>query len=80
MTCETEEQALAHIRKQRLNAEDHLQKQKAAAEAELLRSHRIYDWGAVRLAEALMECWNERYTQAEDALARCKQKAELQHD
>ncbi|MGZ4944553.1 MAG: hypothetical protein ACXV6K_09775 [Halobacteriota archaeon] len=74
MTCETEEHALAHIRKQRLNAEHHLQQVKATAESELRRPQRIYDWGAVRLAEALMDCWDSRCAQAEDALERCKKR------
>ncbi len=75
MTCEAEEHALAEIRRQKLNAEHHVQQEKASAESALLRSDaHIYDWGAVRLAEALMRCWDSRCAHAEDALERCKQR------
>ncbi len=81
MTCKAEEQALAEIRKQTRNAKQRAQQEKAKAESALLRLNAsTYDWGAVRLAEALMECWNERCAHAEEALAQCKQKTEIHRD
>ncbi len=76
MTCEAEERALAEIRLRRLDAAYHAQLEAAKAELDVLRSSaRIYDWGAVRLAEALTRCWDSRCAQAENALERCKQQA-----
>ncbi len=75
MTCEAEEHALAEIRKLKRNAEQRVQRENASAESALLRSEaHIYDWRAVRLAEAMAHCWDKRCVQAEDALARCKER------
>ena len=80
MTCKAEERALAEIRKAKRDAELYMQQEKALAELELFRSDaRIDDWGAVRLATALMVTWDKRRVQAEGALARCKERAK-QHD
>lgn len=79
MTCGAEEQALAEIREQTRNAQERVQREKARAESALLRFNKsTYDWRAVRLAEALMECWNERCAQAEEALERCKKRAKTE--
>ncbi len=68
------------IRKAKRDAELYIQQEKTLAELELFRSDaRIYDWGAVRVATALMLTWDKRRVQAEDALARCKKRAK-QHD
>ncbi|MGZ4942565.1 MAG: hypothetical protein ACXV5P_09795 [Halobacteriota archaeon] len=77
-----EEQALAEIRTQKLNAQRRVQQEKARAESELRRSYAgIFDWAAVRLAEAMMRYWDRRCARAEDALAQCKeQRKRLKHD
>ncbi|MGZ4904803.1 MAG: hypothetical protein ACXV6K_09210 [Halobacteriota archaeon] len=74
MPCKAEERTLAEMRRRRLEAAHHVQLETTTAESELLRSQRIYDWGAVRIAEAMMRCWDSRCAQAEDALTRCKER------
>ncbi len=75
MPCEAEEQALAAVRLHRLRAAHHVQEETATAELDLLRwDARIYDWGVVRLAEALRRCWDSRCAQAENALERCRSR------
>ncbi len=76
MSCEAEAQALAEMRRRLRDATYHVQEETANAELELLRwNERIYDWGVIRVAEALKRCWDTRCMQAEDALERCKKKA-----
>ncbi len=75
MSCEAETRALAEMRRRLLDAAYHVQEETATAELDLLRwNTRIYDWGVVRLAEALRRCWDSRCVQAENALERCKEK------
>ncbi|MGZ4902889.1 MAG: hypothetical protein ACXV3U_05560 [Halobacteriota archaeon] len=76
MTCEAEEQALAEMHRRRRKAADEVRRVTARAELEVARlNDRIYNWGAVRLAEAMMRLWDSRCTQAANALERCKQRA-----
>ncbi|MGZ4847107.1 MAG: hypothetical protein ACXV2B_04515 [Halobacteriota archaeon] len=76
MPCEAEERALAEVRLRRREATYHAQLETAKAELDVLKSDaRIYDWGAVRLAEAMVRCWDTRCTQAENTLERCKKQA-----
>ena len=80
MACEAEERALAFVREQRRNVERQLQQEKAKAESALLRLNAsIYDWSAMRRATRLMQCWGGRCAQAEEALARCREKEKRQH-
>ncbi len=75
MSCETEEQALGAVRLHRLKATYYMRHETARAELDVLRSDaRIYDWGAIRFAEAIMRCWDSRCAQAEGALERCKER------
>ena len=76
MTCEAEERVLAEILHRRHEAAYEVQRATTKAEFEVLRlNERIFNWGAVRLAEAMMRVWDSRCAQAENALERCKQRA-----
>ncbi|MGZ4913189.1 MAG: hypothetical protein ACXV5B_08755 [Halobacteriota archaeon] len=73
MTCETEERKLTEMRRRRREAAYEVRRVTAKAELDVLRlNERIYNWGTVRLAEAMMCFWDSWCAQAEDALERCK--------
>ncbi len=76
MTCEAEERALAEVSRRRYEAAHEVRRLTTRAALEVGRlDERIYNWGALRLAEAMQRLWDSRYTQAADALERCKQRA-----
>ncbi len=79
MTCDAARRVAAEARRERATAAYNVQRETKAAELNALRFNApIYDWGAVRLSEAIRRCWDSRCAQADDALARCKEKA--RHD
>ncbi len=79
MTCDAAKQAVAEARRERATAAYNVQRETMNAELDVSRLNaRIYDWGAIRLSEAIRRCWDSRCAQAEDVLARCKEKA--RHD
>ncbi len=75
MTYKTKEHTLAEMQLRRREAAYLMQRETALAEANVRRSDaRIHDWRAVRLAETLLQYWDERCAQAEAALALREEK------
>ncbi len=71
MTHETKEYTLAEMQLRRREAAYLMQCETALAESNVRRSDaRIHDWRAVRLAETLLQYWDERCAQAEATLIR----------